>query len=111
MATSTLKQTMSAQTLTTGATLIRSGNVRVLSLSGWNVSNAITIPTADRPQAKASGMGGKARNTGGYIGISLVEVETNGTVSGYVSNSYGSTTGWSVAPNTDIITCNIVWTI
>lgn len=99
----------SVTVLATGATLYRIGDLRMLTLEDWTPST-LTIPTGDRPSAKAIGTGHRA-NGGVYITICRIEVATTGVVSAYNAGSYNTGNGWSASISSDRLTAMAMWSV
>jgi len=110
MATSTImSDKFTSETLISGATLIRYGNMRILRLGGYRLdSGAITIPVNDRPIADVAGYGVRSNN-GAYLCLCAVVVKTDGALNTYAGGAYNTPSGWVNAGITDTLDVDVIW--
>ena len=110
MATSIImSDKFTSETLVSGATLIRYGNMRMLRLGGYKLSNGtVTIPANDRPSADVAGYGVRS-NGGAYLCFCAVVVKTNGGLNTFAGGTYNTPSGWVDAGISDTLDADVIW--
>lgn len=111
MATSTVNSTATITALSSSATLVRIGNLRILILHYYYYGTAVNIPVADRPLVNSAGTGVKFTSSAVYVEPLRVTVGTDGVIGFQAYNQLNSgSNGFHNITNGDIVDAIVMWT-
>lgn len=113
MATSTIKQMATKETLATNAFLYRSGNLRILHLNGYSGANStLAVPAADAPTTTVNVPSLVAGATNDYrLGQVGIYNDTKYVQRYYVGTYHSTGAGMSSVASTDKTFAVAVWTV
>ena len=97
--------------LASTATLIRIGVVRILSLNEYSLDTGVVLAVEDRPTTAIQNVMWAHANNGQYYKGGNVLINTDGTITAWMTTNYNTTSGQSPLGNTEKIMSVVVWSV